>query len=253
MIVLALILALVPGILVFMAIYKFDTIEKEPASLLLKLFAGGVVACAVSDLAGGLGRSILQSVYAGRNLMLFQFVDSFLLNALLEQILIFAVVIIFTWKGKEFNYTFDAVVYTVTASLGLTLTGNLLHIYRNGGAFKVSILLLSLVGHMISAVFMGYFYGSAKNAEGAGNRKAQRLQLAEALLVPTVMFGVYDFCMQIQLMVFYIIFIVYEFVCAVLTIREIIYLSTHDAPLTGLEDVKLSKQDTIEAEQAERW
>ena len=61
MMALALILAVLPSIIVFITVYKLDTIEKEPAPLLAKLFIGGVFACLLSMLLGGLGRMGLQS------------------------------------------------------------------------------------------------------------------------------------------------------------------------------------------------
>ncbi len=252
MLALALILAGFPSIIVFIMVYKFDTIEKEPPALLAKLFIGGVFAYLLSMLLGSLGRIGLQSVYAGKNLMLFQFADSFLLKALLEQVCIFIVLLFLTWKDKEYNYTFDAVVYAVTIGLGVTVTGNLVHIFRSSG-FKISVLLLSLAGHVISAVFMGYFYGKAKNSEGAKDAVGVRMYLIETMLIPCVMFGIYDFCMQIQMLVFFVFLIVYEIVCAILTIREIVYLSRHDSKLVGLADVELSETEAASFQETERW
>ena len=253
MLALALILAIVPCLLVFLAVYRFDTIEKEPPGLLLKLCLGGVLAYAVAYPVGRLGHSLLKSIYVGKSLMLFQLMDSFFLNALLEQALIFAVVVILTRKSGEFNYTFDAVVYAVTAAMGLTITANLVHVFKNGGSFQASALLLSIVGHAISAVFMGYFYGRSKNEEGAGDKKASRYYLAEAVLIPLVMYGIYDFCRQMQMTVFQVIFIVYEVVCAVMTVREIVFLSQHDMMLTGLENVELEEAEAVPSENAQRW
>ncbi|MCR5417541.1 MAG: PrsW family intramembrane metalloprotease [Lachnospiraceae bacterium] len=248
----ALILAVLPSIIVFIMVYKLDTIEKEPAPLLAKLFIGGVFACLLSMLLGGLGRMGLQSAYSGQNLMLFQFVDSFLLKALSEQACTFLVLLLLTWKDKEYNYTFDAVVYAVTTGLGVTVTGNLIHVFRSSD-FKIRVLLLSLVGHVISAVFMGYFYGKAKNSEGSKEIGAVRMFLAVTLLIPCIMFGIYDFCMQIQMPVFYVFLIVYEVVCAILALWEIVYLSGHDSKLTGLADVELSQEETASFKETERW
>ncbi len=252
MLALAILLAVFPSVLVFAVVYKFDTIEKEPTSLLIKLFIGGIIAFSLAMLLGGLGRMGLQSIYTGKSLMLFQFVDSFLLEALPEQVFIFLVICLFTWKDKEFNYTFDAVVYAVTTALGVTIAGNLMHIFRGNG-FKVSYLLLSLVGHVISAVFMGYFYGKAKNSEGLKETGATRMYLVETLLIPIVMFGIYDFCLQIQTQFFYVFLILYEIVCGIITVVEIVYLSKHDTMLTGLADVELTEQEAASFKETERW
>ncbi len=253
MLALALLVAVLPSIIVFIMVYKFDTIEKEPPALLAKLFLGGVLSYVAAMLLGSLGRMGLQALYTGKNLMLFQFADSFLLRALLEQGCIALSLYVLTWKDQEYNYTFDAVVYAVTLALGVTVTGNLIHIVRSGAGFQPSVLLLSLAGHVISSVFMGYYYGRAKNSEGAKDRKTARLCLLETLLVPWVMFGILDFGMQIQIVSFYVFLIVYEVVCAILTMREIVYLSKHDSELTGLSQVKLSEQEMASFQETERW
>ncbi|MCR4689949.1 MAG: PrsW family intramembrane metalloprotease [Lachnospiraceae bacterium] len=252
MLALELIFAVFPGIIVFIMVYRLDKIEKEPASLLAKLLVSGILAGLLSFAAGALGYMVLQSLYTGKNLMFFQFADSFLLKALPEQVCIFLVLYLLTWKAKEFNYTFDAVVYAITIALGVTVTGNLIRIFRGRG-FQPGVLLLSLVGHMISAVFMGCFYGKTKNCEGLKDSGSTRLYLAETLLIPAIMFGIYDFCMRIQTTVFYIFLIIYEIVCMIISLREIIYLSGHDTKLAGLADAELSKEEMASFQETERW
>lgn len=249
----ALIVAIVPALLVFLIVYKMDTIEKESPKLLFKLFLGGAVAYGGAFLLGGLGRAFLQSVYTGKNVILFHLLDSFVLCALFEQVLLLCIIALLTWKDDEFNYIFDGVVYAVTASVGLSITENLIYIFRNASTHKLSELLLTLAGHTICAIYMGYFYSMSKNDKGAGEKKLSKSHMFEAAFIPVVIYGIYIFTLNIQIIFFYVVFIIYAIICGSITVHKIIWLSKNDTILTGLEDVVLSEAEAELAKNAKRW
>ena len=202
-------LALIPGLVLLFAVWKLDTVEKESPILLAKLFAAGVVVMLADVLIRTLGLKLLESTYDGTSILFYTFLDAFILTALIEEGLRFIVLKLITWKDKEFNYTFDAVVYSVAVSVGFLICENIVLMIKYGSDIRPASLLLPLFAQLVISVFMGYFYGLAKVAESKGEIKNKKLHMCEAVLIPVVIHGIYEMCVKSDSIVFYIIFAVY--------------------------------------------
>ena len=70
-----------------------------------------------------------------------------------------------TWRHPAFNYTFDAVVYAVTAALGFAVAENILYVMDGGVGVALLRAAVAVPGHAFDGVFMGYYYGIAKTAQ----------------------------------------------------------------------------------------
>ena len=225
-----LLLAVLPGIVLFRAVRGQDKIEKEPAGLMLALFIGGALTTVSAILLGQLGNVVLLDGLAPTSLE-YLLLDNFIVTALVEEGGKYFVLKRRTWRHPAFNYTFDAVVYAVTAALGFAVLENILYVMDGDITTALLRAVFSVPGHAFDGVFMGYYYGLAKAAWTAGDRRATRGALRKALWVPVLLHGFYDFCLETESGLFTIIFIVFDIALTVFAIRRIKKLSRSDAPV----------------------
>ncbi len=220
-------LSLLPAIILLVIIYKTDKREKEPIGLLAKLFILGVLSTFAAAIIGQLGDAIVTPIL-GTDSLFYLIIDNFILTALVEEFGKYFVVKATAWKSSAFNYTFDAIVYAVFASLGFAAFENVL--YLSSGSFSLAIMrgIFAVPGHAIDAVFMGYYFGLAKRYEVIGNLKLRGRYLRLALIVPVLLHGFYDFCVSSGSDILLLVFFVYEAVITIVAIRKVKKLSKED-------------------------
>ena len=225
------VLSVLPALILMLYIRHKDKVEKEPIGMLIGLFLLGAATILPAVLMECGGEAVLEEIFNGestiRNLL-----DNFLVVALSEELCKFAVLRLRTWKNPNFNFTFDAVVYAVTVSLGFATLENILYVTGNG-TIGIAVMrgILSVPGHAIDAVFMGWFYGLAKRQECLGDLSGKRKNICLSLLFPILTHGFYDFCLTEGSDLFIIIFFVFEIVVTVFAIRKVRELSRFDSPL----------------------
>ena len=107
-------LAILPAVIIMGFIYYKDKVEKEPIGLLIGLFIMGatisVIGACVAELT--LEKGLTEVVSSGSTL--YNFIMCFFIVALSEEGFKFLVLRLKTWKHKAFNYTFDAIVTTIS-------------------------------------------------------------------------------------------------------------------------------------------
>ena len=223
-------LALLPSLVLFIVLWRKDKQDKEPIGLLLKVFFLGALTIISAVALGSLGTNALTMVLDSQS-MLFIFIDNFILTALIEEGGKYIVLKKATRKHPAFNYTFDAVVYAVVASLGFATFENILYVFENGVGTAITRAIISVPGHAMDAVFMGFYYGIAKQASVAGDEAGCKKNLVKALIVPTILHGFYDFCLSTPYDIFILIFLIFEIIFTIVTIRKFRKLSREDAPI----------------------
>ena len=225
------VLAVLPAVVLMWYIWFKDKIEKEPIGMLLGLMAlGAVMVIPAGLIEVGLCEVLDSVLYEGN--YFYMLIENFLIVALTEELCKFIILRLRTWRSPHFNYTFDAVVYSVAVSLGFATLENIMYV-MGGSAVSIAILrgVLSVPGHAIDGVFMGWFYGLAKRAECAGDPKGKSANLRRALYVPLLTHGFYDFCLTTEEDMFILVFLVFEIVITVIAVRKVRELSRNDAPL----------------------
>ena len=237
-------LAVIPGILLFLVVWKFDTVEKESPALLAKLFAFGALSILACILLRTLGVHAFTPVFKGNHSIWFLFVDSFVLTALIEECAKFVVLKLATWKNKEFNYTFDAIVYAVVVSVGFLTAENIVYLIKYKGALEPVRLILPIFAQIIISIFMGYFYGLAKYEDASGNKRSAKLHLVEAFLVPFVMHGLFEFTWGAEKLTLFIVFAVYVAIVTCVAIYGFVTLSRSD---------KMIPASRAESSASEEW
>lgn len=220
-------LALLPAALLFIFVYRKDKIEAEPIGFLIRLFLLGGLTIISAMVLGGLGEAVLESILA-QGTIVYMLIDNFILTALVEEGGKYFVLKKKIWHSKEFNYTFDAVVYAVTVSLGFAAFENVLYCLDSDIGTAVMRAVFAVPGHAIDGVFMGYYYGLAKYSEFSGNMQEVRSDLRKALFIPVLLHGFYDFCLESQYDIFILIFLIFELVITIYTIRKLNGLSKTD-------------------------
>lgn len=225
-------LAILPAAVLLYYIYKADKIEKEPADLLVKIFLFGVLSTISAYILEVVGGGILD-IFFYEESVLYMAIENFLIVALAEEAGKYFVVKKLAWKHPAFNYTFDAVVYAVFASLGFALLENI--IYIADGTFFTAIMraLLAVPGHAIDAVFMGCYFGAAKKCEVFGDSNGRDKNLKLALIIPVCIHGFYDFVLSVADIypVAMYVFFLFEIVITIYAVRKVNKLSRTDTAL----------------------
>lgn len=224
-------LAVLPGLILFFAVWKLDTVEKEPPALLLKLFISGALVMIIDILIRTLGLKIMEGSYNGTSILLYTFIDAFILTALIEEGGRLIVLKLLTWKNKEFNYTFDAIVYAVIVSVGFLTAENIFYLIKYGSDLNPVKLILPIIAQIIISVFMGYFYGLAKLAECGEDVSAKKMHLCEAILIPIALHGFYELCLSSGELIFIVLFIIYALIMTVMAVLFFFKVQKNDTAI----------------------
>ena len=225
-------IAVLPALVLIAYIYRKDKIEKEPISLLVRLFLGGALSTVTAMIFGQLLDYPLHAFFEEGTLA-YLLVENFLVVALVEEGGKFFFLKKFSWKNPAFNYTFDAIVYGVVTALGFAAVENVPYVYEGGLGVAVMRALLSVPGHAIDGVFMGIFYGAAKRCQIRYDKAGCGRNLRLALIIPTIMHGFYDFSLSSGSDLAFVGFLIYEVVITVLAIVLINKNSKNDQLLTA--------------------
>lgn len=223
-------LAVLPAVLLMIFLWKLDAIEKEPRGLLARLFVCGALTVFSAIILGMVGTSLFLSLLVPGSLA-YLLVDNFIVTALVEEGGKYFVTKKLTWKHPAFDYTFDAVVYAVTASLGFATLENICYVMDSGVGTAIMRAIMSVPGHAIDAVYMGSYYGLAKLCQRTGDKKGMKRNLRRALWIPVLLHGFYDFCLESQSALLLLAFLVFEIVITVSAFRRVKRLSREDQPL----------------------
>ncbi|MCR5595759.1 MAG: PrsW family intramembrane metalloprotease [Lachnospiraceae bacterium] len=227
---LALELAVIPGIILFIFVWRNDRIEKEPAKLLWILFFLGALTILSAMLIGMAGEYVV-TMFMRDDTMLFVLIDNFILTALVEEGGKYFVLKKKTWKDPAFNYTYDAVMYAVTVSLGFAVAENILYVSMYGIGTAVVRALTAVPSHVIDGIFMGCYYGYAKKASAWGNKPAEKSNLRLALIIPVLLHGFYDFCLSTGYDIFILIFWIFDITMVILAYKRLKKMSADDTPI----------------------
>jgi len=184
-------LAVVPCIALLIYIYAKDKKEKESKRLLIGCFVWGVIIIAPVLLIETILDEIFMSFLTVGSVS-YAFAEGFIVAAFSEELFKYLALRGKTWKSKEFNCTFDGIVYAVFVSIGFATFENIMYVLDGGVSTALLRMFTAVPGHACDAVFMGYFYSKAKRAGLENNKKAEKKYKKYALLIPILLHGIYD-------------------------------------------------------------
>lgn len=186
------VLALIPVVGLLLFIYFNDKQEKEPFGFLVSLFFLGMATSVTALISELIGTYVIGTIVPEDSIA-FGWIKAMLIVGPAEELGKFLVLRLRTWKNKNFNYSYDAIVYAVFVSLGFAALENVGYVILGGGIITALMrMVTSVPGHACFAVFMGYFYSKAKYASLTNKNGKRALFMALAMIVPIVIHGIYD-------------------------------------------------------------
>lgn len=229
-----LLIAIIPSFLLLRMIYIKDTVEKEPAYLLLILFIGGIISTFITLLLSHLFKSIIPMLnmdYADLNLI--QVAFKVLIGvSLIEEVSKWLFNYFIIWKNKEFNYIYDAIVYSTFVALGFATFENIVYVFDYGFLTAIFRGLLSIPGHACFGVFMGYYLGYSKLESIKGNKHNSIKYRIISLIVPITLHFIYNFCLMSSNLFLYLVFIIYIVILYIIAFKKLNKLSNIKTMLT---------------------
>ena len=219
--------SVLPVILIGLYIYKKDK-QKEPTKLLISLFIGGIGSCFITFILSGILGFIFPSLNIENettnliNLLLQVFIGVALVEEFSKWIILYRV----SYKNSAFDELYDALLYGMFVALGFACFENLLYVYSAGLGTAISRAISAVPGHVCDGMFMGYFLGLSKMGHLYNDKKKERINLALSLIVPTIMHGIYDYCLFANKAIFIGIFIIFVICLYIYVIRKIKKISS---------------------------
>lgn len=102
------------------------------------------------------------------------------------------------------------IIYSTFVALGFAFFENLLYIYGDGG-LQIGLLraVSAIPGHACDGVFMGYYLGLAKVSSVNNRKDLQIKNIILSILVPTILHGIYDYCLMVENIFFILLFLIF--------------------------------------------
>ena len=223
--------ALLPAIYLMNYIYRKDTVEKEPPMLLMSLLIYGVIAALISIILENIGTRVLDSLMDDQSSVGYTLALAFAVVAVVEEGAKFAMLKRRTWNDMNFNYRFDGIVYAVFVSLGFAAFENVGYVLGYGLSVAPARALLAIPGHMCFGVFMGTFYGRAKQCQVWGDKAEERANLWLGYIAAVLLHGFYDSCAMINTVASSVIFIVFVAAMYIVVIKKVNRESQNDGSI----------------------
>ena len=179
--------AILPGILLWLYIWKKDP-QPEPTSWLVKATLWGMAICIpITILEMGI-ETLLFGTGGEPTSLVDTTIMAFLVAALPEETFKLLALWWVLRKNPYFDEHFDGIVYAVCVGLGFATIENIFYVLGDEEWMSVAIIraLLAVPGHYAFAILMGYFY-SMYHFVNHSTRVS-----ACVLLVPVLAHGVYD-------------------------------------------------------------
>jgi RsiW-degrading membrane proteinase PrsW (M82 family)/ribosomal protein S18 acetylase RimI-like enzyme len=174
-------LAIAPGLAICLYIVLRDTHNIEPLRYLLGSFALGMLAIIPAYfIETGAGAYLPHNVGG----ILF---SSFIIIALVEELLKFLVVRYYCYTRPSFDEPLDGIVYSVFVSMGFATLENIAYVYQHGYSVVFARMFTSVPAHASFSAIMGYYIGKAKFDKANESRL-----FGKGLLTAILFHGCYD-------------------------------------------------------------
>ena len=203
---------------------------------------GGIGAVILTILISSFLNPILPEVNEGISTKyLYIAVNTFFKVALVEEYCKWFFLKKITWTNKNFNYIYDAIVYAVFVSLGFATIENVLYVFSKDGGISVAILraVLSVPAHAFNGVFMGYYYGMAKQAQINNNFKLTKKNLLLSLLIPIVSHFIFDYLLLVSNLILLVIYLVFVILLYINAFKRINQFSKITDSLEGTNNIEV--------------
>lgn len=191
-------LAIFPVVILAFYVYRKDKFDKEPLGMLIKAFCFGCLSAVPAIfLEGFLGS--LYTAFGGNAMpgIVDGIYNGYIVAGFSEELCKLLLLMMAVWRSRHFNEYFDGIVYATFVSLGFAGLENILYVFQQD-TFSNAIMtgsvraLLSVPGHFLFGVAMGYYLALAKFQP-----ERRRSYLFKALLYPMLLHGTFDALLMI--------------------------------------------------------
>lgn len=200
--ILLLLLSVAPVVFFGYLIYEMD-FDKEPTSILVKLFLCGIGATFLTFILSDVLKNMIPFFKNdSTTLSIYELIPYVFIGiALIEEFSKWIFVYKLEYNDKEFNHLYDGIVYAAFVSLGFACFENILYVLRfsselgvqSGVEIAISRAFLAIPGHLCNGIMMGYFLSMAKLAMKNNKKVLSRRNIVLSLIVPTISHGLYDY------------------------------------------------------------
>ena len=184
-------LALIPGILIIIFIFRKDKVESEPLSLIIKLLILGAVSCVPAVFAETAMGGLMPASFTEGSVN-YAVYNAFMVAALCEEVCKFLLLWLGSWRNSNYNYRFDGIVYGVCVAVGFALLENVMYVMEGGLYTALMRGVLAVPLHAFCGVYMGIHYGAAKRYSIEGQHSKAWGSIFLALFAPFLIHGIYD-------------------------------------------------------------
>ena len=208
-------LALAPVAIILWYIYKKD-VHKEPSWQLAKSIIFGALAIIPVAIVELCIEDWFPTDMMSVNSFPQLFINTFIAVALVEELFKWFVVMKINYNNKQFDETYDAIVYCVFVSLGFAAIENLIYIFTDlinegvvASLYTASLrFVTSIPGHAFFSIFMGYCISFAKMAQTKKNKSQEKIFLFASVMIPSIIHCLYDFFIISEMRLFMILWFV---------------------------------------------
>lgn len=217
--VILLIISALPVILIGYFIYNKDR-EKEPLSIIIKTICGGVASCFIVMYITDILSLFIPMLKANTSSQTYMelIIHALVGVALIEELSKLLMLYNISYNDKNFDETYDMIIYSVFVSLGFALIENILYVFRKGITIGLIRALISIPAHTCNGIFMGYYLMQSKIFLIKNDNIKRQKNIIFSLLVPTILHGIYDYCLFIgneYSIIFFFIFIIVLFIVSI--------------------------------------
>ena len=221
--------AVLPALVLLYYVYSKDKIEKEPINLIVRLFVFGMVAGPLAAIVENIAFALFETVLPPGSAILL-ICEYFIGVACVEEGFKYFFLNRMRYN-PEFNYVFDAVVYSVAVSLGFAALENIFYVFDGGLEVAAVRAIFSVPGHAADGVIMGCFYGLARKQESLGNKSESKRLYLLAFLLPVIEHGFYDAALSAENDMLAAISMLFQLAFIVFAMILVNRLSKKDEPL----------------------
>ncbi len=178
-----LVLAIAPGLFFLWFFYSRDKYEKEPLRIIFLTYLMGmasIIPALIFEMIGSVVFPLSSSIFS-------IFIHSFLIISLSEEFSKFLAMIP-AFRSIHFNEKMDGIVYGAAAALGFATIENLFYVLEGGFTTGILRAILTVPGHALDGVVLGYFLGLARF-----DRSNRNTLIITGLGLSTILHGFWDF------------------------------------------------------------
>lgn len=218
-----LILSIAPAIILGIIVYNMDK-EKESKKLLTQLVGLGVLSVLLTLILGfifGKFSAIFNAdalALDSKELFLYVFVT----NASIEEYAKLIFIYYLVWTHKEFDHSYDAIVYSVFVALGFAALENIIYVFSAETFLKVAAIraVTAVPAHAIFGVYMGILVSRAKIAHNDHKNLNKYFYIILSLFIPALLHTIYNWILYSQFsFIIFVAFLTFLFSSGLLIVR----------------------------------